>query len=102
MYATDIALIIHKTNFKEFSSIQGQVGRTVKNVTRKECTVYCTLHLGCKFFNHKMDGSECELITDYSGKIVSKVGWQLVQTSYADPMRQGNLTLNFVSCTLFL
>ena len=77
------------------------MGRTVNNVTRKECSVYCTLHLGCKFFNHKVDGSVCELITDYNGHIVSKVGWQFVRTSYVEPMHQGILFIHLF-ITLFM
>ena len=59
----------------------GKVGHVVKNVTRRECGLHCTLHLGCLFFNHKKDGTVCELMTSYKGNMTSDVSWQVVATN---------------------
>ena len=43
------------------------IGETIRNVTRRECGLHCTLQLGCYFFNHKMDNTQCELLTSLKG-----------------------------------
>ena len=65
------------------------IGDTIRNVTRRECGLHCTLFLGCRFFNHKMDNTECELLTSLKGELTPRPGWQFVSTSYKNVHLRG-------------
>ena len=62
----------------------GIVNITVPNVSRSKCTLYCTVHDGCVFFNHKTDGTMCELMTSHIGTFEDKPGWDFVSTNYTE------------------
>ena len=68
---------------------KGKVGKTVNDVTRKECSLHCLVYDGCLFFNHKKDGSICELMTSHKGAMTSRVAWQVVSTDYRDVQHRG-------------
>ena len=62
----------------------GTVGITVPNVSNRNCTLYCTVHDACVFFNHKTDGTMCELLTSHIGTFEDKPGWDFVSTNYTE------------------
>ena len=60
------------------------VNITIQNVTRRKCTLYCTLNNACIFFNHKVDDSVCELLSSHIGTLEDKPGWTFVSTDYSE------------------
>ena len=63
---------------------QGNVGATIRNVSRRQCTLYCTLRNGCVFFNHKVDGTMCELLTSHIGTLEDNPVWSVISTNYTE------------------
>ena len=65
------------------------VTKTVTNVSMRKCSLHCTLHIGCLFFNHKLDQSVCQLLSSHKGILIQKPGWQFVSTSYKNVHLRG-------------
>ena len=63
---------------------RANVNIVIQNVTRSECTLYCTVNNACIFFNHKVDGSVCELLSSHIGTLEDKPGWTFVSTDYTE------------------
>ena len=63
---------------------RANVNITIQNVTRRKCTLYCTVNNACIFFNHKVDGSVCELLSSHIGTLEDKPGWTFVSTDYTE------------------
>ena len=62
----------------------GIVNITVPNVSRRKCSLYCTVRDSCVFFNHKTDGTMCELLASHIGTLEDKPGWDFVSTNYTE------------------
>ena len=63
---------------------QGNVSATIRNVSRRQCTLYCMLRNGCVFFNHKVDGTTCELLTSHIGTLEDNPEWSVISTNYTE------------------
>ena len=61
----------------------GNVSLTIPNVSAYKCTLYCTLNDTCLFFNHKVDGTMCELLTSHIGILEDNKEWDVVATDYS-------------------
>ena len=57
---------------------------TVPNVSRRQCTLFCTLRDTCVFFNHKVDGTMCELLMSHIGTLEDNREWGVVSTNYSE------------------
>ena len=60
------------------------VNITIPNVTKRKCSLYCTLNNACIFYNHKADDSVCELLSSHIGTLEDKPGWTFVSTDYTE------------------
>lgn len=62
----------------------GHVHSTITNVNASRCTTHCLLTPECQFINHKMDNTECQLMTSLSGSLLAKNGWRYLSTDYSN------------------
>ena len=62
----------------------GNVSLTIPNVAAHKCTLYCTLKDSCLFFNHKVDGTLCELLSSHIGILEDNKKWDVVSTDYSE------------------
>ena len=69
----------HKGNY-----FNGNVSLAIQNVSAHKCTLYCTLNDSCLFFNHKVDGTMCELLMSHIGVFEVNKEWDVVSTNYSD------------------
>ena len=46
------------------SSFDGNIIRTIKNITFEECIINCILYDGCTCINHNTNDSICEIVSD--------------------------------------
>lgn len=67
-----------------YSYFSAHVNHTVRDVTIKQCSLYCTMYPGCLLFNHKTDNSKCELINSFNGSLEGTPFWQIISTNYSD------------------
>lgn len=57
---------------------------SIANVTRRECSLYCTLNTTCLFYNQRKDSARCELVTTHVGKFQQNPEWEIISTNYTD------------------
>ena len=64
--------------------------KTISNVNKTSCSLYCTVHRDCYYFNLQRNTGTCELlefITDPS-LLETKTGWDFIHTNlYAKAVR---------------
>ena len=69
---------------QEGKYFKGVINITIPMVSRRRCTLYCTLRESCVFFNVKEDGTTCELLASHIGTLEDKPGWSAVSTNYTE------------------
>lgn len=77
------------TDIKDSQYFNGQVEKTLQNITRRKCSLHCTMNHACVFYNHKKDNSTCELIRSHIGTLMSNASWQIISTDYTDVRYRG-------------
>ena len=72
--------------------------KTISNVNKTSCSLYCTVHRDCYYFNLQRNTGTCELlefITDPS-LLETKTGWDFIHTNlYAKAVRNLKFIYSF-------